>query len=287
MQSGQCLLMVPGSLRFEIGGRTLRRFAFLLVQALLVMAAVWTASVLAHQDSSQDRAKLAAVTIDYPLQGSIFPPEITPPTFIWHDPAGTATSWRIDVSFADGSPAIHAQSKGEALAVGEIDMRCISSTNELPTVSPELAGGHTWVPDEATWTAIKNHSVGTRATVTVSGINASASGAAVSLGQVSFETSKDPLGAPIFYRDVPLMPSETEKGVIKPLDSSAIPLIKWRLRDVSQPSSRVVLEGMHTCANCHSFSRDGKTMGLDMDGPQNDKGLYALVSVKTNGSWRR
>ena len=258
----------------------MRRFAFLLVQALLVTAAVWTASVLAHQDSSQDSAKLAVVTVDYPLQGSIFPPEITPPTFIWHDPAGTAISWRIDVSFADGSPAIHAQSKGEAPAVGEIDMRCISSTNELPTVSPELAGGHTWVPDEATWTAIKNHSVGTRATVTVSGINASAPGAAVSLGQASFETSKDPLGAPIFYRDVPLMPSETEKGVIKPLDSSAIPLIKWRLRDVSQPSSRVVLEGMHTCANCHSFSRDGKTMGLDMDGPQNDKGLYALVSVK-------
>src|ERR1017187_8790319 len=37
---------------------------------------------------------------------------------------------------------------------------------------------------------------------------------------------------------------------------------------------------MHTCANCHSFSRDGKTMGLDMDGPQNDKGLYALVDLK-------
>ncbi len=32
---------------------------------------------------------------------------------------------------------------------------------------------------------------------------------------------------------------------------------------------------LHTCANCHSFSGDGKTLGLDMDGPQNDKGLYA------------
>jgi len=34
-----------------------------------------------------------------------------------------------------------------------------------------------------------------------------------------------------------------------------------------------------TCANCHSFAADGKTMGLDMDGPRNDKGLYALVPV--------
>ena len=29
----------------------------------------------------------ATATIDYPLNGSIFPPEITPPTFIWRDAA--------------------------------------------------------------------------------------------------------------------------------------------------------------------------------------------------------
>ena len=57
-----------------------------------------------------------------------------------------------------------------------------------------------------------------------------------------------------------------------------LPLINWRLRNVSRAQSRVVLDGMHTCANCHSFSRDGKTMGMDMDGPQNDKGLYALAA---------
>ena len=54
-------------------------------------------------------------------------------------------------------------------------------------------------------------------------------------GQVSIRTSKDPVGAPIFYRDVPLMPSETEKGVIKPLATRAVPLIAWRLRNVAEP----------------------------------------------------
>ena len=39
------------------------------------------------------------------------------------------------------------------------------------------------------------------------------------------------------------------------------------------------MENLPTCANCHSFSRDGTTLGLDVDGPQNDKGLYALVPV--------
>ena len=94
------------------------------------------------------------------------------------------------------------------------------------------------------------------------------------------QTSKDPVGAPIFYRDVPLMPSETEKGVIKPLAQADLPLIAWRLRNVAEPKSRLLLEGMHTCANCHSFSLDGKTLGMDLDGPQNDKGLYTLVPVQ-------
>jgi len=40
-----------------------------------------------------------------------------------------------------------------------------------------------------------------------------------------------------------------------------------------------VMENLPTCANCHSFSKDGKTLGLDLDGPRNDKGLYALVPV--------
>src|SRR5208283_611743 len=96
----------------------------------------------------------------------------------------------------------------------------------------------------------------------------------------------DPVGAPIFYRDVPLMPSELQKGVIKPLAQSALPLIGWRLRNIAEPSSRLLLTGLHTCANCHSFSRDGKTLGLDLDGPANDKGLYALASIKPEMSIR-
>ena len=46
----------------------------------------------------------APITIDYPLEGSIFPPEITAPTFLWHDPAETATVWLIEAAFGDGVP---------------------------------------------------------------------------------------------------------------------------------------------------------------------------------------
>lgn len=223
---------------------------------------------------------LAAVTLDYPLNGSIFPPEITPPTFIWRDAVQAANQWRIEIAFADGSPALHFESRGDAFAIGEIDERCISANNELPRLTPEQAAAHTWTPDAKTWEMVKKRSVAASARVIVTGFSRNDPQRALSTGLTAIQTSLDPVGAPIFYRDVPLMPSETEKGIIKPLAAGAVQLIRWRLRSIDQTQSRVVLEGMHTCANCHSFSRDGKTMGIDMDGPRNDKGLYAVVSIK-------
>jgi len=247
---------------------------------LVIVAAVLALTVDRRQAVYATEGNPAVVTIDYPLGGSIFPPEITPPTFIWRDAAQTANLWRIDVVFADGSPAMRFESHGEPLKIGDIDQRCISARNELPKLTPEQAAAHTWIPDANTWEKVKKHTLAGPAEVTITGFNLKDPSRAVSKGQTALRTSKDPVGAPIFYRDVPLMPSETEKGVIKPLAPTAIPLIQWRLRSIDQPQSRVVLEGMHTCANCHSFSADGKTMGMDMDGPQNDKGLYAMVPLK-------
>ena len=39
------------------------------------------------------------------------------------------------------------------------------------------------------------------------------------------------------------------------------------------------MEGLPRCANCLSMARDAKTMGIDVDGPQNDKGLYGLIPI--------
>ena len=175
---------------------------------------------------------------------------------------------------------MQAESLGEGMHVGQSDPRCVSATNKPPALTPEQAAAHTWTPDTSTWATIKQHSVGRAATVVITGHRRGDSKTILSRGRVSIQTSGDPVGAPIFYRDVPLMPSENEKGVIKPLSPQAVPLIAWRLRNVADKESRVLMEGLHTCANCHSFSADGKTMGLDMDGPQNDKGLYAIVKTQ-------
>ncbi len=221
----------------------------------------------------------AKITVDYPLDGSVFPPEITPPTFLWRDASETAKRWVVEVSFANHSGRIRVEAPGEHMQMGEVDPQA----GELPQLTPEQASTRTWRPDADTWAKIKQGSVKSPATIAITGYAEDSSKLPVSGGRVTISTSRDPVGAPVFYRDVPLMTvPNTEKGSIQPLPTSAIPLIKWRLRNIGQPQSRVVMENLYTCANCHSFSRDGKTLGLDVDGPRNDKGLYALVSVAKN-----
>jgi len=250
-----------------------------LLAALLVCSVLLPfhsrAMVRAQAAQVESKTELWPISIDYPLDGSIFPPGITPPTFLWRDAAGE--SWQVDIAFADNSAPIHVQPKAERMRIGTIDPECISPTNELPKLTPAQAASWAWTPDAATWQSVQAHSIASAATVTITGYTGARGPS--SQARISFTTSSDPVGAPIFYRDVPLMPSAGANGTVQPLSPAAIHLIKWRLRDIRHPESHTVLTDMPTCANCHSFSRDGHTMGIDVDGPANDKGLYAVVPV--------
>jgi hypothetical protein len=253
--------------------------------ALLVTGIVLggVAGIALRSPSSTVRAQSApavrSIDVDYPAEGSTFPPDFAPPTFLWHDDAA-AQRWMIDIDFSDGAPPLRVSSAGEAPSIGPIDPRCVAPSNRLPQLPPRLASDHAWVPSVAVWAEIKRRSQEHLASLTFTGVAAGVGEQVVSRGRVAIRTSRDPVGAPIFYRDVPLIPSKGETGVIKPLAQASLPLLAWRLRDVSQPTSRLLLTGMHTCANCHSFSADGKVMGMDLDGPGNDKGLYFLAAVQ-------
>ena len=170
------------------------------------------------------------------------------------------------------------------MRIGAIDPECTSNPEEAPKLTPQQAATWTWTPDAATWAAIQLHSTGQTATVTITGYRGGQ--IAFSQSHISISTSEDPVDAPIFYRDVPLMPTKGVDGVVQPLAPSTIHLIRWRLRDIRKPESATVLKDMPTCANCHSFSADGKTLGMDIDGPANDKGLYALAPVERHMSIR-
>lgn len=244
---------------------------------LLVLLPLLLASGSERLCAAAQASAPRAIRIEYPKDGSIFPPDMEAPSIEWFEEGDPAGPWRIQISFGDGSAPLQVEAAGRRMQLGQIDPRCVSNTNRLPELTPHQAALRTWKPDATVWAAIQEHSVERAATVTV--IRASGS-SVLAEGSVRIQTSRDPVGAPIFYRDVPLMPSELQPGIIKPLEPKLLPYLAWRLRYVDEPASRLVLTGMHTCANCHSFSRDGKTLGLDLDGPHNDKGLYAIVPVR-------
>jgi tetratricopeptide (TPR) repeat protein len=236
-----------------------------------ILGAVQVVTRLAAQKTPAVAPARSPLAIEYPAEGSLFPPDMSPPTFVWQDPGGSSGGWAIQIVFSDGAPPLHLTTAGGRISLGEIDERCAAATNQRPILTPRQLAAHTWIPAEPVWDAVRRHATGRPAIVHITGEG--------SHGQVTIAMSKDPVGAPIFYRDVPLMPEETEKGVIQPLGASALPLIAWRLRNLAETRSRLLLEGMPTCANCHSFSADGKTLAMDLDGPQNDKGLYAIAAI--------
>ena len=254
--------------------------------AVLATSSLLVGSAANRQDSASPQPKATNLVVDYPLDGSVFPPEITAPTFLWRDPNSNATRWVVTISFGDRARSIQVNTPGELMHLGEIDPKA-GSGDDLYPLSREQKVTHTWKPDDQTWAQIKAHSMKSPATITITGFSESQPQTAVSTGSTKILTSTDRVSAPIFYRDVPLiLAPDNEKGSIAPLPPFAIPLIKWRLRDISQPQSRVVMENLPTCANCHSFSADGKTLGLDLDGPKNDKGLYALVPLASHTTIR-
>jgi tetratricopeptide (TPR) repeat protein len=238
----------------------------------------------ALRDAARAEASPAQLTVDYPQDQSIVPPELPPPTFLWHDGSAQADAWLAEVAFEGGTERIDVLLRGEPPPQGEIDKRCISERNEIYKPTPYQASARSWKPDPVLWKALKEKAASSPATISFYGFRNAEPSRVLSRGQVRLATSRDPVGAPIFYRDVPLMPSQTEEGVIKPLAKGALPLIIWRLRDVGQTESRAMLTDMPTCANCHSFSNDGRTMGMDVDGPQGDRGAYALVPIASRVS---
>ncbi|MDJ0521012.1 MAG: tetratricopeptide repeat protein [Planctomycetota bacterium] len=222
------------------------------------------------------------LVIDYPRPGTVFPPDFTAPTFLWHDDHPHSVRWEISIEYVSGDRGgLLVVVPGDPPPPGEIDPDCLGPTNEVHEPTPYQASARSWTPSAETWADIKQHTVGGMAKVRIRGLDADEQVYTYgSEGTTTFTTSEDPVGAPIFYRDVPLMPSKGEAGRIKPLSRNAIPLIAWRLRDVGRPQSKVLLRSMPSCANCHSFSNDGKTLGMDVDGPDGDKGAYALVDLE-------
>ncbi|MCK3684122.1 tetratricopeptide repeat protein [Maribellus sp. YY47] len=123
-----------------------------------------------------------------------------------------------------------------------------------------------WKPSKETWSNVCNV-YNQDYTLTVQGINKST----VSEGKVTFAISQDAVEAPIFFRSVPL-PFKFAKENMKNL--------LWHLGSIStEEKPHRILGNIPVCANCHSFSDDGKYIGMDVDAA-NDKGSYVITEFE-------
>ena len=152
------------------------------------------------------------ITVDYPLEGALFPPDFAPPTFEWRDASQSARTWTIDVSARGGTaPSVHATSPGAPPQIGDIDQDAVGPTNKPPQLhararrAAHLETGRRHVGgDQADRDRQPGRDHDHRPQ------RRDGCGATVSRGQGTIQVSTDPVGAPILYRDVPLMPSAGE-----------------------------------------------------------------------------
>jgi len=124
-----------------------------------------------------------------------------------------------------------------------------------------------WTPDESKWDSIKLLSNFGKIYFTVK-----KSGTKGPSAKVAFSLSHDTVGAPILYRQMPIPFILAEKN----LDSMNFMLINIGSKD----KPHVAMKGFPVCGNCHSFSADGNTIGLDLDAGLRDKGGYFISPIK-------
>ena len=194
-----------------------------------------------HDAASRPEDKPAELKICYPFDATLFPPDIAAPTFRWKDSLAKNDTWRIAIRFSDGR-----QPMGFEVERAE------------------------WTPTDVEWADIKCHSTESDTEVIVVGASHAAPDGTRSTGTITFRTSQDEVGAPLFYREVNLPFSDAVRDPSR---------IRWRFGAISSKQRPpVVLHSLPVCGNCHSFSADGKTLAMDIDSA-NDKGSYAITPI--------
>ncbi|MCU0916364.1 MAG: tetratricopeptide repeat protein [Planctomycetes bacterium] len=219
----------------------------------------------------------APIRVDYPAQETIFPPDLAAPTFIWSDPAA-ADTWLIDIASGATESRLKVLTRGAAPPrPRDSDPRTLSEAAQAYQPPDPPVPVRRWMPGSDAWEQIKGLSRGQSVTIRIVGFSSREPGRALSCARVRCSVSNDPVGAPIFYRDVSL----PFRHALNHIDS-----IRWRLGAVSSYRPATLLTGLKVCGNCHSFTADGKTMAMDVD-YGSDKGSYIIADIEPRTVWRR
>ena len=226
-----------------------KRLIGVFVVVVVVVAAVAVLLVQVNRESLHAADILTAyqqvpisggVRMICPLDGTLFPPEMAPPVFGWEDASLEASAWLVRVECGDQA------------------VDCVTRERQ-------------WMPTPQQWERIKAGSKESDAKVLVAGVRSGKPVRVVSAATFAIRTSRDEVGAPLFYREVNLPFVDAVKDPSR---------IRWRFGSISSlQQPRVILANLPVCGNCHSFSQDGRLLAMDVD-YANSKGSYVISPIK-------
>jgi len=179
------------------------------------------------------------ITLLDPIPGALVPTDAAPPIIRWKDDA--AKTWLISLS-ADGRP-----------------------------VCQGIQDEPFWIPGPQAWAHIRAAVGNKPIEVKISGISGWTQRDVISSGVTTFAVSPDPVNARLSFirKNLPF-----RKALENPYDGQML---------VGDPASSgkpwIVMQDQPVCFNCHAYSRDGSSYGMDMD-YKGDKGGYVLIDVE-------
>jgi tetratricopeptide (TPR) repeat protein len=125
-----------------------------------------------------------------------------------------------------------------------------------------------WHPPETAWRGMKKAAKGEPIDLILAGYPRARRGKLQARTSLRFVVVREAVEHPLFYREVNL----PFKDAVK--DPSQI---RWRFGGLDKGTlPPVVLEHLPVCGNCHSFTRNGQCLAMDVD-YANDKGSYVIT----------
>jgi hypothetical protein len=189
---------------------------------------------------SQRKTTVPELNIFYPFNNALFPPEIIAPEFIWNINHPHSSQYLIKINLLNEN------------------------------IYSAYVFENRWQPDSLLWEQIKKMAVSKVLLFSALSTIETDSTKIHLKDSVKFQFSTDPVGAPLFYRQL---------GLPFTYASHNLESIEWRIGDISNyKKPRTLLTGVNNCGNCHSFSNNGKYLGIDFN-YLNDKGGYAISTI--------